>query len=210
MPDVSAFSDIVADAGVCNRALTVIADKGFESELNEALLDDTSPGYVIAVRRSCAEILETPSSPDKFQKVFMFRRHAIYCNDYQSGKDRLFLYYDMSLANEEAVDLVSRRKKANSTIERRREAEEHSRRRNRGCLSQEESVDVAETLQANWDNGMFILKPNRPDINCVQEYCLYKNTAALQVTRRHTGRGGQLHCELPVILTLKAAWFIHG
>ena len=159
--------------------MTIIADKGFECEFNEVLLDDASQGYIIAMRRSCADIPEIPSSPDKYQKVFKFRGRAIYCNEYQSGKERLFLYYDMSLANEEAVDFISRREKANSTIERRREAEERRRRRNRGRLSQEEyechiPVDVAEVLQVHQDNGVFILKTNRPDINCVQGYCLYK------------------------------------
>ena len=45
VPDVSAFSNIVTDAGVRNRAVIIIADKGFESELNVALLDDASLGY---------------------------------------------------------------------------------------------------------------------------------------------------------------------
>ena len=179
VPDVSAFSDIVDDAGVRRRTVTVIADKGFESELNEALLDDASLGYVIAVRRGCADITEIPSCPAKYQKVFKFRERAIYCNEYQAGKDRLFLYYDMSLANDEAVDFISRREKANNTIERRREAEERRRGRNRGRLSQEEyerlvPADVAEELQAHRNNGTFILKTNKSELNCAQAYCLYK------------------------------------
>ena len=51
VPDVSAFSDIVADAGLRRSEVTVIADKGFESELNEAPLDEVSLGYVLAMRR---------------------------------------------------------------------------------------------------------------------------------------------------------------
>lgn len=179
VPDASAFSDIVADAGVRNRAVTVIADKGFESELNEATLDDARLGYVLAVRRGCADIPEIPASPDRYQKAFKFRGRAIYCNEYQSGKERLFLYYDMSLANDEAVDFISRREKANNTMEKKREAEERRRRRNRARLSQEEyerlvPVDVAEALQAHRDNGTFILKTNKGELNCVQAYCLYK------------------------------------
>jgi len=179
VPDVSAFSDIVADAGLRRRDVTVIADKGFESELNEATLDEASLGYVLAVRRGCAGIPEIPSSPDKYQKAFKFRGRAIYCNEYPQEKGKLFLYYDMSLANDEAVDFMTRREKANSTIVRRREAEERRRRRNRGRLSQEEyerlvPVDVAEALQAHHDNGTFILKTNRDELNCAQAYHLYK------------------------------------
>jgi len=179
VPDVSAFSDIVADAGLGKRDVTVVADKGFESGLNEALLDDASLGYVIAVRRGCAGVPGIPSSPDKYEKAFRFRGRAIYCNEYRAGKDRLFLYYDMSLANDEAVDFISRREKANNTMEKKREAEERRRRKNRARLSQEEferlvPVDVAEALQAHRDNGTFILKTNKGELNCVQAYCLYK------------------------------------
>ena len=179
VPDVSAFSDIVADAGLRRREVTVIADKGFESELNEATLDEASLGYVLAVRRGCAGIPEIPSSPDKYQKAFKFRGRAIYCNEYPQEKGKLFLYYDMSLANDEAVDFITRREKANNTIVKRREAEECRRRKNRGRLSQEEyerlvPVDVAEALQAHHDNGTFILKTNRDELNCAQAYHLYK------------------------------------
>ena len=179
VPDVSAFSDIVSDAGLRRRDVTVIADKGFESGLNEEMLDDASLGYILAVRRGCADIPEIPSSPDKYQKVFKFRERAIYCNEYRLEKGRLFLYYDMELANDEAVDFITRKEKANNTIAKRREAEERRRRKNKGRLSQEEyerlvPVDVAEALQAHHDNGTFILKTNRSELNCAQAYHLYK------------------------------------
>ena len=35
-------------------------------------------------------------------------------------------------------------------------------------------VDVAEALQAHHDNGTFILKTNRSELNCAQAYHLYK------------------------------------
>ena len=35
-------------------------------------------------------------------------------------------------------------------------------------------VDVAAALQEHRANGAFILKTNRPGLNCVQAYCLYK------------------------------------
>ena len=179
VPDVSVFSDIVADAGLRRRDVTVIADKGFESELNEAMLDDASLNYVLAVRRGCAAIPEIPSSPDKYGKAFKFRRRAIYCNEYPVENGTLFLYYDMALANDEAVDFITRKEKANNTVIKMREAEDRRRKRNKGRLSQEEyerlvPVDVAMSLQAHGDNGTFVLKTNRKDLNCAQAYCLYK------------------------------------
>ena len=179
VPDVSAFSDIVADAGLRKRDVTVIADKGFESGLNEALLDDASLGYVLAVRRGCAGVPEIPSSPDRYEKAFNCRGRAIYCNEYRAGKDRLFLYYDMSLANDEAVDFITRTEKANNAADRKREAEDRRRRKDKGRLSREEyerlaPVDVAEALQSHRGNGTFILKTNKGGINCAQAYCLYK------------------------------------
>lgn len=54
----------------------------------------------------------------------------------------------MSIANDETVDFITRREKANNTIEKRRDAQERRRRRNMARLSQEECerlvpVDVA-------------------------------------------------------------------
>ena len=164
-------TDIVADAGLRRRDVTVIADKGFESEFNEAMLDDASLNYVLAVRRGCAAIPEIPSSPDKYGKAFKFRRRAIYCNEYPVENGTLFLYYDMALANDEAVDFITRKEKANNTVIKMREAEDRRRKRNKGRLSQEEyerlvPVNVAMALQAHGDNGTFILKTNRKDLVC--------------------------------------------
>ena len=202
VPDVTAFSDIVADSGVRSRAVTVIADKGFGSELNETMLDDASLGYILAVRRGCADIPEIPSAPDKYQKVFKFRGRAVYCNEYQVGKGRLFLYYDMSLANDEAVDFINRREKANNTAERKREAEERRRRRNRGRLSQEEYERLVPRRRGGRASGaqgqrhihaedQQARHQLRPGILPVQDTAGHR--AGLQVIRRHAGRHGQLH-----------------
>lgn len=179
VPDVSAFADMVRDAGLRARDVTVIADKGFGSDANEALLADAALGYVIAIRRGCADVPGIPPSPDGYQKVFKFRERAVYCNEYPTEGGRLFLYHDMCLANAEAVDFITRAEKANGVTEKKREAEARRRRRGKGRLSDDElarlaPIDVAAALQAHRNNGTFILKTNRHELNCAQAYCLYK------------------------------------
>lgn len=180
VPDVTAFADIVADAGLSRRKVTIIADKGFGSAFNESMLDDASLEYVIAIRRGSSEVAHIPESPAKYDHVFMFRDRAIYCNEYPCEKGKAFLYYDMSLANDEAVDFITRKEKANNTALKKMKAEEKRRGKGKGRLSEEEynrlkPLNVADALQEHRTNGTFILKTNRSDLNAAQAYHLYKS-----------------------------------
>ena len=179
VPDIAAFGDILADSGLRKREVTVIADKGFESDANEEALNDASLGYVMAVRRGSADIGEIPDRPEKYQMAFNFRGRAIYCNVYPGERENTFLYYDMNLANDEAVDFIARKEKANNAVRQKMLAEDKRRRRGKGRLTDEEymrlkPVDVAAALQEHRANGTFILKTNRLELNCVQAYYLYK------------------------------------
>lgn len=179
VPDVTACGDTIEDSGLKKRDVTIVGDKGFESDDNEKLFDDASLGYLLAVRRGCADIPEIPSSADKYQKVFEFRGRAIYCNEYHGEKANLFLYYDMSLANDEAVDFICRKEKANKVIDRKKAFEDRLRKKGKGRLTAEEyahlqPVDVADALQSHRATGTFILKTNKMELNCVQAYCIYK------------------------------------
>ena len=152
----------------------------------------------ILVHRDCAGVLEIPSSPGGYQKAFKFRGRAIRCNEYQSGKDRLFLYYDMSLANDEAVDVSARTEKANTTADRKREAEARRRRKGEECLSQDEyerfaPLDVAEALQTHRGNGTFILKTNKGDSTAPRRTACTRrgstsSSPSSRMTTRWTGR----------------------
>ena len=85
----------------------------------------------------------------------------------------------MNLANDEAVDFIARKEKANNAVRQKMLAEDKRRRRGKGRLTDEEymrlkPVDVAAALQEHRANGTFILKTNRLELNCVQAYFLYK------------------------------------
>ena len=157
VPDVTAFGGIIADSGLKKSDVTVIADKGFQSDLNEELMSEEGLGYVMAVRRGCSDVPEIPASPEKYQKVFQFRGRAIYCSEYPGNTENTFLYYDMSLANDEAVDFMGRHEKANATNLLKREREDRRRRHGKGRLTQERydrllPVDVAGALQEHAAN----------------------------------------------------------
>lgn len=102
-----------------------------------------------------------------------------YCSEYPGNIGNAFLYYDMSLANDEAVDFIGRHEKANATNLLKREREDRRRRHGKGRLAQEQydhllPGDVASALQEHIANGTFILKTNRKELNCAQAYYLYK------------------------------------
>lgn len=179
VPDVSAFADMVQDAGLKHKDVLVIADKGFESDLNEEMLREASLDYVLAVRRGCAEVVDIPDRPEHYKFAFNFRGRAIYCNEYPGEKENTFLYYDLSLANDEAADFIMRREKTNTILQVKIDKEDKRRRNRKGRLSPEEyaklkPVNVAEALQDHKATGTFILKSSRKDLNCVQAYHTYK------------------------------------
>lgn len=185
LPDVSAFRDILAESGLPGGGTTVIADKGFESGENEALLEEASLRYIIAVRRGCSAIGEIPLLPTDYQHAFRYRNRAVFCKECRDGKSRLFLYYDLELANDEAVDLIARTEKSNATAELRRQSEEKRRKKGKGRLSDWElealkPVDVAEKLRGHRANGTFILRTNCDDLNCAEVYRLYKTRQEIE------------------------------
>ena len=179
VPDVAAFSDILIESHASCKKSLVIADKGFKSRINEEIMSDSSLYYLLAIRRGCADMKNIPDRPDSYQYVFPFRDRAIYCSEYEREDYKIFLFYDMALANDETLDTVKRLVNKNQVIEVKHTREEKRRSKGKARLSEEEynnltPIDIAEAMQQKRSTGTFILKTNKKELNCMQAYYLYK------------------------------------
>ena len=185
VPDVSAFSDILEDAGLKNKEVIAITDKGFTSEENISLLNDSGIKYVMAVRRGCKEIGDLPEHFSLYEKAFTFRGRSIFCSERNMGDKNVFLYYDMELAGNETTDCIQRLNKRNDAAARLKEKEEKLRKKGKGKLSEEEfaalePVDVAREVQSRHEIGTFALETNCKEYNCAQVFYIYKTRQEIE------------------------------
>jgi len=179
VPDVSAFSDILKDAGLKNKEVIAITDKGFTSEENTSLLSDSGIKYVMAIRRGCKEIGDLPEHFSLYEKAFTFRGRSIFCSERKMKDKNVFLYYDMELAGNETTDCIQRLDKRNNAVALLKEKEEKRRKKGNGKLSKEEfaalePVDVAREVQSRHEIGTFALETNCKEYNCAQVFYIYK------------------------------------
>ena len=178
IPDVTAFGETVEESGLGGAELTAVGDKGMDSALNEDLLEEAGLRYVLAVRRNCVGGA-IPSSPGEYPGAFAFRERAIrFCRIPRETSDT-YLYYDMSLANSEATDLILRAEKENAARELRIAAEERRREKGKGMLSDRELEelrprDVADVLRERQSIGTVALRTNRKDLGGKEIYSIYK------------------------------------
>ena len=70
-------------------------------------MSDSSLYYLLVIRRGCADVKNMPDA-DSYQYVFPFQDRAIYCSEYKREDCKIFLFYDMALANDETLDTVKR------------------------------------------------------------------------------------------------------
>lgn len=89
VPDVAAFSDILVESHASCKKSLLIADKGFESRINEEIMSDSSLYYLLAIRRGCADV---KNIPDSYQYVFPFQDRAIYCSECEREDYKIFLF----------------------------------------------------------------------------------------------------------------------
>ena len=100
-------------------------------------------------------------------------------SEYEKDDYKIFLFYDMALANDETLDMVKRRVKKNQVIEVSHTREDERRSKGKATLSKEEynrltPLDTADARQQKRSPGTFILKTNKRELNCMQAYYLYQ------------------------------------
>ena len=185
VPDVSAFSDILTDAGIKNKDVIAIMDKGFTSSENITLLESSSIKYIMAIRRGSKEIGDLPTHFSLYEKAFTFRGRSIFCSERKMDGKNIFLYYDMDLASNETTDCIERMNKRNNAIAQIKEKEEKRRKKGKGRLTEKElaalvPIDVAKEVQSRHEIGTFALETNCKEYNCAQLFYIYKTRQEIE------------------------------
>ena len=105
--DVSAFKKSVEELGLSNTV--IIADKGFGSEQNFALLEGSNLKYIIPLRRNnghCNRERMKSGNKDSFDGYFLFNRRAIWYYSYEQDNKRYLMFLDETLKAKEERDYL--------------------------------------------------------------------------------------------------------
>ncbi|MCD4786307.1 MAG: transposase [Candidatus Eremiobacteraeota bacterium] len=186
VPDVTAFGDIVSESGAAGKDVTLVADKGFGSEGNFELIEDSGMKYIIPLRRGNLEVKgKVPASQAGYSFAFLYHGRSIFCMTFTREGYHIHLYLDTSLLYAETNDLVARLQKKNTTIGLRREKEQKRRSRSKGRLSDEQLAtlvpqEVSEVVADSLEMGTISVKTNRTDLNAQQVYSIYKQRQAIE------------------------------
>ncbi len=107
--EVSSFKLAVEDSGIKN--MVVIADKGFGSKANFEMLEQNNLKYIVPLRRSSSlfkkDILKS-GDRNKFDGYFLFNKRVIWFYEYKIDNQRLIVFLDSDLKNDEEKDYLQR------------------------------------------------------------------------------------------------------
>lgn len=185
-PDVVAFSDILKETKLSKDRYTIVADKGFASESDFSLLEESQLNYIIPLRRGNKYSKgKIPSSPLAYKECFNFHGRSVYSSNFREGDSNIFIYWDSHLFAEESSDATTRIEKNNNTIEKQIELELNRRKKNKGKMSDEEfkklkPTPTIEVLKDHPEMGTITIKTNRLELNSVQVFYGYKQRQAIE------------------------------
>ena len=186
VPDITAFSALVKEAGIEKKTLTVLADKGFASEDNFTLMEENGFSYIIPIKRNTDDSKNNiPYTISEYDDVFSFNGRAVLHKEKQMVGYTIHLYMDSSLFSNELSDMTIRLEKKNNTIEVRKKAEENRRKEGKARLSDEEfnmlqPIAFKEEYSNRTGLGTLALRTNNPQMNGAQIYYLYKRRQAIE------------------------------
>lgn len=185
-PDVSAFADILRESALKKQDCTVIADKGFASEEDFALLQSMQLHYIISIKRgSLLTRGHIPSAPQDYTDLFTFHGRAIHYLCLPQPGYQLFIFFDAQLYADEMAAAAQRQERANDRCQKLQDRE--CKRRAQGCgrLTDEEWArrqpqSVAQLHQPIPEMGTVTLRTNRMDLTGIQVYHLYKQRQGIE------------------------------
>lgn len=179
VPDCTALPQILKESGIDAENVTVVADKGFCGSEDFESIAEAGLKSIIPIRRGAKDV-EIPKSLDGYDGTFTHSGRTVMYKSFPCDGYVLHLYYDMLLANSEALDLVERRERQNAGNAHRREIEAKRRKNGKGRLSDAELslLEIIDPLRAVADRsalGTFILRTDRIDLSPSDVYRFYKN-----------------------------------
>lgn len=107
--DVTSFAFSVKELGIKNTV--VIADKGFGSEKNFELLEQSELNYIIPLRRNnrhCDRTKLISGNKADFDGYFLFNGRAVWYYEYMQDNKRYIMYLDETLKAKEERDYLQR------------------------------------------------------------------------------------------------------
>ena len=184
--DVTAFSDLLAEAGAGAGSCLAVADKGFASEEDFAALADMGLHYVVPLKRGNRFARgRIPSGPAGWDDAFTYNGRGISCMTVEEDGFNVHVYLDTELYHHEFSDACARAEGENDRREARRLAEERRRSRGSGRLTDDElaalaPVDVASALGDRSEMGTLTIRTDRCDLSARAVYEAYKQRQAVE------------------------------
>ena len=184
--DAGAFADLVSEAGLTGADCLAVADKGFASEGDFALLTELGLPYVVPLRRGNRFTRgRIPSGPAGWDDAFVHDGRGISCMTLpQEGLD-IHVYLDTEPCHHEFSDACARVEGANDARAARREAGARRRSRGSGRLSDEQlaalaPIDVADALGDRSEMGTVTIRTDRTDLSARAVYEVYRQRQAVE------------------------------
>ena len=184
--DVTAFADLVSEAGLSGADCLAVADKGFASEGDFALLTELGLPYVVPLRRGHRFTRgRIPSGPAGWDDAFVYNGRGISCMTLpQEGLD-IHACLDTEPCHHEFSDACARVEGANDARAARREAEARRRSRGSGRPGDEQlaalaPIDVADALGDRSEMGTVTIRTDRTDLSARAVYEVYKQRQAVE------------------------------
>lgn len=186
-PDVTAFTNLLAETELQNGNYTIIGDKGFASSNNFDTIEELKLKYIVPLRRG--NNYATNSSVNlmgKSDTLFTYHKRAIKAWKIHTDNDKdVYLFFDVRLYSDELADRTFIWEKSNNTIDYKRQLE--TKRRANGCgrltddeLNQLIPKSVEEFEANNAEIGTFCIQTNRKDLSAEQVYQIYKQRQAIE------------------------------
>ena len=190
--DVTAFADLLAEAGSWGADCIAVGDKGFASEDDFALLSELGLPYVVPLKRGNRFVAgKVPAGLADWDDAFTYNGRAVMCLTLpQRDGDgevafNVHLFLDTELFHHEMSDATARLEGANDRAEAKRAAEE--RRRSRGSsrltdaqLADLAPVSVAGALGDRSEMGTVTIRTDRTDLSARAVYEVYKQRQAVE------------------------------
>lgn len=184
--DVTAFADLLTEAGAWGADCVAVADKGFASEEDFALLADLGLPYVVPLKRgnrfSKGMI---PAGPAGWDDAFTYNGRSVLCMTLPQDGFNVHVYLDTELLHHEMSDATARLEGENDRRAARRAAEERRRSRGKSRLTDEQlaalgPVSVAEALGDRSEMGTVTIRTDRTDLSARAVYEVYKQRQAVE------------------------------
>ena len=186
-PDVSTFDTLIEEAEIKKDSLTILADKGFGSEDNFTLIDDSCFKYIVPIKRDAKDSTDNvPSSIDGYENTFTFNDRTILHKEVKKENYTIHIFLDMVLLSAELSDSVSRIEKSNNTINLAREKEEERiRKGNKRRLTDEElgklkAVSFQDFVKNKATFGTITIRTNNKSLTGIQVYTMYKGRNSIE------------------------------